>query len=68
MEDHHPLVLAKANAENNPRCHEAMNTPDAEGFQEALKIEYDKLQNKRHGLLSKTSQNIMSLCHLGYIS
>jgi Reverse transcriptase (RNA-dependent DNA polymerase) len=48
VEDLHPLVLsAKANSEYNPRYHEAMNGPDAEGFLEAMLIEYDQLQKKK---------------------
>jgi len=39
VEDLHPLVLsAKAYSEDNPRYHEAMNGPDAEGFREAMQI------------------------------
>ena len=42
----HPLVFAaKANADDNPNFHQAMNGPDSEGFYEAMKEEMDQLES-----------------------
>lgn len=41
---HHPLAFsARANAEDTPRWHEAMRSPDRDGFIEAMNLEMDQL-------------------------
>jgi len=62
VEDLNPLVLSeKANSEDNPRYHEAMNGPDAEDFQEAMHIAYDQLQKKKAWIIveKKKEYNVL---------
>jgi len=55
----------KANSKDNPRYHETIKGPDAEGFWGAMQIDYDQLQKRRFGFLLE-KMNIMSLGQLGY--
>ena len=61
FEDLHPLVLSpKVNSEDNPRYHEAMSGPDAEGFREAMQIEYDQLQKRKAWIIvEKKEYNVL---------
>ena len=40
------ILLAKANAEDNPNWHQAMNGPFKDGFWEATKVEINTLENE----------------------
>ena len=43
----HPMALAtKANDEDNPKFHQAMNGPDADGYKDAMDKEIDELARK----------------------
>jgi hypothetical protein len=45
----HPLALqAKANAEHNPTWESAMNGPDQEGYWQAMEVELNTLEKRKH--------------------
>jgi hypothetical protein len=46
LEGIYPLAFsARANAEDTPRYNEAMASPDAEGFCQAMELELDQLES-----------------------
>ena len=46
-EELHPMLLAsKLNASDNPNYHQAVNGPDADGYLEAMDLEYNTLHDK----------------------
>ena len=46
LHDWHPLYLStKVNAKDQPRFHEAMQGEDSDAWYEAMKIEYEGLEN-----------------------
>ncbi len=57
-DDFHPFVLAtKANAEDNPQWHQAMNGPNADGYWDAMARENETLEQKEAWQVVDTPQN-----------
>ena len=48
LESIHPFAFAaRVNAEDTPRYHEAMSSPDATGFREAMRLEFEQLTSMK---------------------
>ena len=57
----HPMALAiKANDEDNPTFHQAMNGPDADGYKDAMDKEIDKLAQKNAWTLVDIEEELRS--------
>lgn len=62
LESMHPMAFsARANAEDNPRWHEAMNGPNRAGYWKAMEVEVDTLYVKKNAWVEVQRQSWMNV-------